>query len=372
MKVDPSEFVHFQRRFRGPAWRRGLAEFLAEHEAPAVRAKADKLVLELCNYLRESLNGPDRLARAARAYPHIAAAEALRNGPLSDELKILALADCPAAEIAQRLGIEPAALAAWEALDFDVRPLRGCVSWVANYVIRAEEGRGHGHLAAQLKSAYGGGAIAAVALLDAAHRVKLGLGASLFDESLCLHVKFMEALEAPIRTDRQKLAFNVACMELRARESRLDLRRRRLEVHCQQALWKHQQAEYRLERARQREQVRAARAVEREAARATLQEWRNTVLLAAAEEFVARQRATQVRAVQSSLAQLRWAPLVPPLEQTGPGNGSAVPSVESTIGVGAELNFPMAAGDVLITPEEGPDVAQADTLAVVAQEWSAA
>jgi hypothetical protein len=153
MMVDPSDFVHFQRRFHGPAWRRRLAELLAEHEAPTVRAKADQHVLELCNYLRESRDGPDGLARAAPAYPRIAAAEALRDGPPSDELKILVLADGTPAEIAQRLGIEPAALAAWEALDFDVRPLRGCVGWVANYVIRAEEEQGHGHLAAQLKVA---------------------------------------------------------------------------------------------------------------------------------------------------------------------------------------------------------------------------
>src|SRR5262249_4433016 len=113
-------------------------------------------------------------------------------------------------------------------------------------------------------------------------------------------------------------------------------------------------------------------ASEREAARATLQEWRNTVLLAMAEESAARRRAAQVRGVQAGLAQLRWAPLVPPLEQTGPGNGSAVPSVKSTVEVGAELNLQMASGDVLITPEEWPDVTQADTLAVVAQEWSAA
>jgi hypothetical protein len=185
-------------------------------------------------------------------------------------------------------------------------------------------------------------------------------------------VKFLEALEAPIRTDRQKLAFNRASMELRARESRLDLRRRRLEQHCQEALWRNQQAEYRLERARQREQARAARAAEREAARATLQAWRNTVLLATAEESAPRRRAAQAQAAQSSLTRLRWAPILPPPEQAGSANVSAVPSVESTVGVRSEMTCAIASSDILANSEEWQPIEEAHTLAVVVQEWSAA
>src|SRR5262249_15358552 len=195
---------------------------------------------------------------------------------------------------------------------FDVRAAREATGWVLAKVIQPEQQRDC-HLAAKLKFASAGGAAAARAILDAESRLSLRQGETLFDKKIRLHLKFDEAAQGSLDTDRKQLFFIRRQAELMHREKRLRLAERRLEQKCQEALRVQQLAERRLELRAQRDEQRAAQAASRQAERTRKRAERQAFQFRLRADSLARdgarqerKRAAQERAATSALAQLRW------------------------------------------------------------------
>jgi hypothetical protein len=214
------------------------------------------------------VRGTHHKERARRRFPDIAAAEALvRDATKCEQLKILVVGDCPVSEIAARTGISVSILEAWESIFFDVRAARDASDWVFRWVMVPLLQQGNGRLAAKLKFAYAGGPLAAKALLDAEARVPLKQGVRLFDQKLLLQVKFEEALQYPLNSNRDALNFIKMHADLMYQEKRLQLQERKLAQRSDEALAKQKLAERRLEVSAQRLAERAARRAHGEAER---------------------------------------------------------------------------------------------------------
>jgi hypothetical protein len=143
--------------------------------------------------------------------------------------------------------------------------------------------------------------------------VPLDQGERLFDQRLKLGLKFEEALQLPLTTDREKLRFIRLHAELRLGEQRAALATRRLEQRCAEALRKHKIAAARLELTRRREERRAQEAARRAAERERKQEEkqarirrRQAKLELQQQEWEAQILLTKQQAARSRLAQLRW------------------------------------------------------------------
>lgn len=181
----------------------------------------------------------DRGEPDSTSWPHIAAALALsQNAAISDQIKVMVLGDCPAEEIADQFGLDARILTNWEGLFFDVRSARRASSWILNAVIQSEQQKGKNHLASQMKFAHAGGPVAAKAILMAESRVAIKQGVDLFDKKICLHMKFDQAINLSVETDKAKM-FLIKChADLLHREQRLRMEQRKLAQRCQEALWK--------------------------------------------------------------------------------------------------------------------------------------
>jgi hypothetical protein len=265
MEVDNKEWNWMLRHFHGPAWRWTQAENLARGGTKQDSSTVDQHVLEICRYLRWREGHAEPGNPVPQEYVLLAAAEALNEDErLSQEAKILVIGGCPAEEIAARLKIDLAVLNVWERGFFDVRSSLAATDWIMTRVIFAELKQGNSELAARLKVAWSGGAVGARALLDAESRVLLRRGETLCDLRLCLHVKFQQAVEYPVRTEQEKLFFIKQHAELMDRQQRLRLAERRFQHQCEEALRKHALAEQRLAMRRQCQEEKATRARERE------------------------------------------------------------------------------------------------------------
>jgi hypothetical protein len=277
-------------RFRdGPDWRWKLTTALTDRPHPALIPQGDPAVREALDYLRWQGQGPDAgLEVTPEAAARVAGALLLaQDAPSSGAAKVLVLGTCPPAEIAARLGLEEGVIVLWEQLFFEVRPFLHATSWLANRVIRPVQQK-DAPLAARMKLACAG-PFAARAALDAGKRVSLDPGQRLFEQRVLLSLKFEEASQVVLGTDRSKLSFMKTYHELMQRERRLRLAEQRLEAKCQRALWDQRRAEERQARKQKEQQGReAARAREQEARR---QQWREA----------------RERAANSPLAQLCWA-----------------------------------------------------------------
>lgn len=298
----------------GPGWRWKLAQTLVGNNSRWLRRLADQRVLEAQKYLRQREEGPVEAEKAAKKYRHLAAADLLnQNLETCDILKILVLGNCPATEIAERLQVDVEVVNAWEELHFDIRSARTAVDWVHLWVILPECQCGNGRLAAKMKLAFAAGPVAARAVLDAETQAPLDQGKKLFDQKLKLCLKFEEAVQLPLNTDKDKFSIIRLHMELLDREQRLRLAERKLEQRCQEAVAKQRVAEARLELAREREERRSREAAQRAAERDRKREERKAQILRREADMLARQhwveerkQLAKERSAKSLLAQLRW------------------------------------------------------------------
>lgn len=309
MASHPELVAQYRRFHDEPDGRWLLAGSLAASSTPNAGALADQEVLDACAYRRHMAGGPDHRPRGQELYPHIAAAEALHADEVIEaELKVLVVGDCPRPEIAARLHLDEKVVATWELLFFDVRAMRTAWDWILTKVIQPEEARGNAHLAAQFKYATNG-PMCATAVLDAGRRVCLRQGQTLLDLKIALMLKFEQAVQLPLDSERAKMFFIKRQAELLFREKQLRLAELRLEQRSLAAVQQQERAEHRQMVAAQRRQQRAARAqqkqrdqeIRQEAARE--RQARKQSTLAARLE---RQRAAWRRAEASSLAELRW------------------------------------------------------------------
>lgn len=252
-------------------------------------------------------------AAAAPLAGLVAAAKALSEDlEVGNQLKVLVLGDCPTQEIADRFGFMAEVVAAWESLFFDVRFARQATTWILDNVITPEQQRGNGDLAARMKFAHAGGPVAAKTLLDAEGRVALKQGVDLFNKKIQLHLKFDQAQQLSLETDRDKMFFIRRHGELLYREQRLRIEEQKLEQRCQKAFHKQKVAEARLELAREREQARAERAAARSCTNGANRQTRRKFSREAADmcRMWAREERTRLgkeNAARSGLALLRWA-----------------------------------------------------------------
>lgn len=311
MSADHEEFVQRQRFTHGPSWRWQLAEAAATETWHKHLEQAGQPVRELSEYLRQCRASPDQREAAVRAFPDLAAVQAL-SGTVSTRLKILVIGGCAPEVIARHTQLSEKVIAAWESLRFDVRPLLGRANdWILAKAILPEHRAGNERLAAQLKFAYSGGPIAAEAILVVESRVLLKCGVTLFDAKVVLHERFVQAMQAPLDSNRDCMAFIKLRGELMWREQRLKFAERRLQQKSLDALRAHDRALRRLELQRQREERRAKEAAQREAERAERRDAKRQQRLQQAAAALARilaQETRRQRAARSAWARLRWAP----------------------------------------------------------------
>jgi len=252
----------------------------------------------------------DQQEQGRRLFPHIAAAEALSkdDSGILDDLKVLVVGNLPRPEIAARLRLGEDVVTTWELLFYDVRSTLTSYDWLLKAVIRPEEIAGNGSLAAKLKFATAG-PVMARAVLDAESRVALQRGVSLFDQKICLMIRFQQALQLPFDSERAKLFFIKRHADLLYRERRLGLAERRVVAQSEQALRKEKIAQARQEIAARHEQERAAKKVERmqrKERQETAQQERQARKQGALIALLRSRKAAEERASNSPLAALRW------------------------------------------------------------------
>lgn len=224
-----------KRSFMGPACRFKEADRIAREGGPYAGRGVDGLTRQTARYLdvfRSGDGGPDR---ALKKYPEISAAFCAWNETsTADQLRILAIANCPREEIAARLQIDEPIVAIIEQLFFDVRWVLDASDWIVCRAIIPEIRAGAFDLAAKLKLAFFGGPVMARAILDARIRLPFEESKRLFDREILLHVKMQEALEAPLEeTERIELVKLYLQYDINRR--RLDLDKKKFAYECEQA-----------------------------------------------------------------------------------------------------------------------------------------
>lgn len=227
------ERAHWLRFRHGPEWRWQLAQHLAGRRPHRYRSDYDRWVQMACDFARaENREDPGREAK----FPEVVAAQGLAApGPRRDALKLLVMGGTPTWKIARRFSLPGSAIAAWEALFFDIRPVLSARDWILTRVITPEAQRGDSHLAVRLQFA-AAGPVAAAAVVDAESRISLVEGQHLFDRKVRLLLKFAAAEQLVVDTPRTARFFLKLYSALRIQERKLDLAERRLEERCQRAL----------------------------------------------------------------------------------------------------------------------------------------
>lgn len=322
MTTEP-ELCGHRRRHDGPAWRMRFAEEQVRRPARRLLQAADEPVRAALAYLRASADGPEGRERAAREQPTVATAVRLEADAVAcQSMKILTLGACPRTEIAARLGVAEEIVATWEALFFDVRACREATDWILTWVIRPEHERGNAAMAARLKFACNG-PVAARATLDAAARIHLAEGERRFAQKILLALKFDEAMQAILDSDRNKLAFIKLYSDLLLREKCLRLEERKLEQRCQESLAHQHLMEKKLALSERRDQHRQGR-TRRPSGPSSDPAVDDARAARAALEWAARQRAAD-----SPLARLTWATTASPAARPGTATPAAPASARS-------------------------------------------
>jgi hypothetical protein len=210
----------------GPDWRRQTA-IAASTERNRGRAAPDEITRRAADYFRLRAQSDEGATRAAQRYPDFAAAEATwANVTLREHLQILVLGDCPAPEIAERLGLEASVVLLVEALRFDVRPALDAMIWIA-HLISVEADRGRDGFAADLRVAFFGGLHAARALLDAKTGLPVKPAERLAAATLLLHAKMLQVSELPV-DEKRSVELLRLLSEIRLEEQRIALEREKL------------------------------------------------------------------------------------------------------------------------------------------------
>jgi hypothetical protein len=167
-----------------------------------VASSDDALVQDAARYLRCCHH--HNPATAAARFPRIASAVAIWNDPATREtLQMLALADCPDEESAQRLNVSDDVIATAEGLFFDVRNRLTARVWILAHVLYVDPDGDAKPSLSRLMLAYYGGPVAIRLLLDAGSAAPLSQAESLCRLDPLLHIKTQEALDMPLTRKTQ-------------------------------------------------------------------------------------------------------------------------------------------------------------------------
>jgi hypothetical protein len=163
-----------------------------------------------------------------------------QNLLLQTRLKIQVLGGCSSAEIAARLGLDEDVVKTAEALFFDVAPQLRAHDWVLCKVIIREEHDGNTDLATHMRMAYFGGPLVAQTNVDALERLPVVEVDRLYDQSLLLHAKAMQALAVPLRDSKSVLTFLKLFMDYTCKTDAIALAREKFRHRCEQELRRRQ------------------------------------------------------------------------------------------------------------------------------------
>ena len=244
--VPNTNLLRYHRSLLGPAWGMKLAHTLRPDSGLLGRGAENAPLRDAVQYRALRAEGLD--AEALRRYPLIAAAEALNAHPEQVEpLQLMVVVDLSPAEICQRSSLEQDVLDCWEQLFFDVRDLRRAHDWLSNHLISQERKQGNGRHAARLTLALMAGPKAVRAMLDTDSDQPIDEAERLFQRHLKLHVKFEEAANLPLVTERDYWRFPKLYLSLTQAEQRLEFARAQLEQRSLERRERHEHARLRLE-----------------------------------------------------------------------------------------------------------------------------
>jgi hypothetical protein len=218
----------------------------------------DPLTIDTARFYALCAGGADGNLRATKKYPHLAQAILLHeDATKTDVMKLLILVDAPPTTIAQRVGVEPVVVEAWERLFFDVRDLRSAVGWISGQVIEAEYQGGYAALAARMKLALTAGVEGVNAILVLDQGAPVDEAERLFQRQLKLHLKFDEAVNMPFTSERSRMGFIQVYIDLLSEERRLELAGKQLAARCAAARDRYELAKMRLKATQERAAMKA-------------------------------------------------------------------------------------------------------------------
>jgi hypothetical protein len=329
----------------GPDWRWRRAQRLARG-SPALAVlllqDTDAITRDAAGYILACDKGPKEKAKAERAFPMIAAAQALwDNAATNAQLRILVMGNCTVDSIAQSCAMSAEVIGIFEHLFFAVRESREARTWIACHVTLPEILAGNYPLATRLKLAYACGPIMTEVIIDDDCRLPLEVGERLCQRERRMHLKLDQALSMPIGGPREANRFSKLCLEWDLGTQRLRLQEQKFHESCKEAERRHQAAEVRMEHQLKRD-------AEKQAARERQQRFKDdekyyTEKIATerrdaerAEEQVRRQRAAA-----SPLAALRFKRSNGTVQNTNAGSPDAAVNFDLTeLGVLATGSHP--------------------------------
>lgn len=332
--------LRHHRSLFGPAWRYELAQTSRPRYAFPVAGGGDPWLTNLLSYL--TLNARGAISAAQEKFPAIADAITLQsNADLTAKLKLMVLADMNLEVMHQLLDVPVATLQAWEAIFFDIRDLREATGWLAACVVERERKTGNTALAARMKLAISGGAVAVCAMLQNDVEIPLDEADRLFQRKLKLDLKLTEVLDLPIDSEQARLRFVEIYTEMHAETKRLELAGRKLDERCLHAREKYELAKLQAELALEREQRRTAQwrhaAEERQQRQAKRDRRQSQVQDLCKHQEHAERMALDARIAASPLAQLTWGPVAAtspciPAAESSPLQSQKFEPVESSSG----------------------------------------
>jgi len=326
------QFLREQRTFRGPKWRSEVAQEMTNLSDRSAARTWDPLTIDTAKCYALRADGGGGIVRAAEKYPFIAAAILLHDDVAkTDVMKLMTLVDSPTNAIAKRVEVEPAVVQVWERLFFDVRDMRGAVSWLSGQVIEPERKAGNTALAARMKLALVAGPDGVDAILALDEGAPVDEAERLLQRKLKLDLKFDEAVNMPLDSDNST-TFVKLYVALQLSEKRLELAGKKLAASCAAARDRHELSKMRMEYAQERSTIEANERRGKAERRRRMQEDR----VAAAADMqelqrharLAEQKAAACRVAQSPLSRLVLGPAE--LEPAPPSTVSPV-SVTTTL-----------------------------------------
>jgi hypothetical protein len=258
MNHDDAQFSRSFQRVEGPTWRFTLAQRLASDDSPWLREQCDQLVCDTAQCIRrKQTEGQAEGESLVAETKIIAAIDAWEMKETRRSLTILVLADCPTAEIAERLGLEEEMVITIEALFLDIRERRESRSWINTHVIQATMELGESDLANKYRAAYWGGSVVAMAILDAEERIPFEEVERIHDAELLLHMKMKAALELPLDNSVSAQRFIESFCDYNHRRKRLEFEQEKFRQRCEDSLRKHDLAEQRIQATLERQKIRS-------------------------------------------------------------------------------------------------------------------
>jgi hypothetical protein len=320
------QFLRGQRSFRGPAWRSKAAQEIANVSDRSAARTWDPLTIDTAKFHALRADGENGIVQAAAKYPIIEAAILLHDdGAKTDVMKLMILVDSPTDAIAKRVVVEPAVVDVWERLFFDVREMRSALSWLSGQVIEAERKAANTALAARMKLALVSGIDGVNAILALDEGAPVDEAERLFQRKLKLHLKFDEAVNMPLDSERSRMDFIKLYVDLQCSEKRLEFAGKKLAARCAETRDRYELGKMRMESNQEHAAIKANERrnkaerhrrmqADRVAAAANMQELQRHARLA-------EQKAAACRVAQSPLSRLAWVSAKPqqaPLSTSSP------------------------------------------------------